>query len=168
MNTAMLPRDITIQLTATDHRNMDLISDMVERSAKKNPSKKGYVCPGEEWIAQRLGRCRQAISESVQKLHKLGILKVINRRKIKGHFQTNLYKLGYWLLRAAGNLKSLISNVSLPCRLQATHSIETNNNSKTATAKKEVMINKKVKKETIVDYDAIRIRREAEYPENPN
>lgn len=120
--TASLPKSIVLQLNESDIKVSDLLIDMIHRSEKKNPSKKMYCYPGEEWIAERLEISRETVSRAVQKLRRLGILVVINRRKVNGWWQTNLYKLGYWILRITGNLKSLISNVISPCDVNVTHS----------------------------------------------
>lgn len=144
MNTATLPRDITIQMTATDQRVMDLLSDMIIRSGKKNPSKKEYACPGERWIGLRLDRCRQTISEAVQKLKRLGIIRVAQRRPVNGEWSTNLYRLGYWILRQLGRAKEAAYSISLPCRLKATHSSKTINNSNQTAARKEFSYKLKV------------------------
>jgi len=102
---AGLPKDVMVQLNTTDIRCMELLRDMIIRHGKKNPSKKEYACPGQEWLSQRLDRCRQSISESVQKLSRLGILRVTQRRPVRGMWSTNLYRLGYWPLRLLGRFK---------------------------------------------------------------
>ena len=119
---AALPKDVMVQLNTTDIRCMELLRDMIIRHGKKNPSKKEYACPGQEWLSQRLDRCRQSISESVQKLSRLGILRVTQRRPVRGMWSSNLYRLGYWLLRLLGRMKEAVFSTFSPCRLKATHS----------------------------------------------
>lgn len=117
---ASLPANTLKEMNATDCRLYELLYDMITRRRNKHGSHGGYIMPSEAWLAQRLGRCRQAISESVSKLKHIGLVWVVQRRPIKGKWQTNLYRLMKTVFCKADNIKKFVFSKGLPCRLLTT------------------------------------------------
>jgi biotin operon repressor len=78
---------------------------MVEMAIKKKQDGKldmKVLYMTQYWLAERLGKTREWISKSICKLEKLGLLKVIRRKKENGKWDTNLYRIGYVILRLLG------------------------------------------------------------------
>jgi len=95
---SQIPLEIQSRLNSTDLKVLDLIVCMCRCQSKKSESRTSYCYPSEPWIGTKLSRTRETISRSVSKLHKMELLSVIHRRKYKGVWQTNLYRLGAKLL----------------------------------------------------------------------
>ena len=99
---ANLPKKIQVQLTRTECMILEL---MVEMGVKKKEDKKldmKTMYMTEYWLAERLGKSRVWISRSICKLEKLGLLKVMRRRREDGKWSVNLYRIGYIILRVLG------------------------------------------------------------------
>lgn len=84
---------------------------MCKAQGKKNKGGAWYCFPGEMWIGKKIGRSRVHISRSVNRLKKAGLIDIIRRRKVQGHWQTNLYRLSLSTMRALGQLKHWFSSV---------------------------------------------------------
>lgn len=97
--TLTLPRDISTILTRTEAGLLDLIVDLSRNQAKRSPSGAYYAYPGEKWLAWKTGRSREWVSKSVNRLQTMGLLMITRRRKEKGRWRTNLYRLGVVLWR---------------------------------------------------------------------
>lgn len=59
-----------------------------------SPNRTIYATPGELYIANAIGMHRVTISRRIQFLMQKGLLAITYRRKVKGQWQTNLYKFG--------------------------------------------------------------------------
>lgn len=109
-STLSLPPSILRELNATDIQTLDLLIDLMRIQRKKSPNYAAYCYPGEEWIGAKVNRSRQWISETVQKLHHLGLIHITPRRKVHRRWQTNLYRLGQTILQLLGSLSDVINS----------------------------------------------------------
>ena len=66
---------------------------------KRSKSGAEYWNASQKWIAEQIGRTRQYVNKCIQKLHKLGMITSMRRRRVKGRWQTNLYHLGPEMVR---------------------------------------------------------------------
>lgn len=89
------PSDIARQLTGTDFRLLDELTFLARQQRKRTGA--SYAIPGRKYLAVRLGVCIRTVSRSVSRLKRLGILDAIQRRPVRGIWQTNLYKIRSWL-----------------------------------------------------------------------
>ena len=76
-----------------------MITVLMKLNDNKNHCGSEYCIPGEKWLAWRLGVRVETISRCVQKLKRMGYLWIRQRRPVKGHFMTNIYKIGVELAR---------------------------------------------------------------------
>ncbi len=102
----ILPQNTLSSLCATDIQVLDLIGSMCKAQGKKGASGAWYCFPSETWLAGKVGRSREWISHSVNRLQKLGLVNITRRRKVRGHWQTNLYRLSLYLLGLLKNTKA--------------------------------------------------------------
>ena len=84
------------QLNATDMRVLSLVDYLSNLRGKLSVSGARYTFCSQRWLAQTLGVTRETINRSVAKLVGLGVLRVTHRRKVAGHFQTNLMVILRW------------------------------------------------------------------------
>lgn len=102
LNAFTFPQDIYNQLDGVDFRLLEEIDYLSRCQAKHGKTGARYCFPSEAYLAQKLSRCREVISRHVSKLSRLGVLSVIHRRKVRGHWQTNLYRIVssvWWRIR---------------------------------------------------------------------
>lgn len=59
-----------------------------------SPNRTIYATPGEAWLARATGLHRVTVSRRIGFLSKKAILAITYRRKVKGLWQTNLYRFG--------------------------------------------------------------------------
>ena len=78
-------------------RFLELMHYDMMQQAKKSPIGAHYSIKPEAWFAKCLGVCRETISHVVTKLDGLGILDVTHRDKVRGIYQTNMYKIRSWV-----------------------------------------------------------------------
>lgn len=107
--TMSLPRDVLSRLNSTDIQTLDIIADMCLRQGKKSPSGACYAFPGQAWLSHRMIRARETVNRSIGKLRGLGLIEVIRRRQWRGHWQTNLYKLGHQFLYSVNRCKEALN-----------------------------------------------------------
>ncbi len=79
--------DLDKRLTVT------LLFEMLSKSYRST-SGAVYCTISEQEIADRLGVCRETISDHIQIIEKTRLITVIRRRQEQGVWQTNLYKIG--------------------------------------------------------------------------
>lgn len=84
------------KITGLDARLLEQINFDCKARAKLSKTGARYSTKSEEYYAKILGVCRETISHHVQKLAKLGILDITRRRKVRGNWQTNLYRIVSW------------------------------------------------------------------------
>lgn len=92
------------QITGLDARFLEAINYDAKCSQKYRVHGGRYADKPEAYYAKILGVCRNTISDAVMKLEKLGILDVTRRRKIKGTWQTNLYRIKSWIWWRLGKM----------------------------------------------------------------
>ncbi len=68
----------------------------------RSPSGAIYCTPGEKWLANQLGVCRETISDHIGWLNSMRLIRVIHRRPVGDQFQTNLYKISALLWSLIG------------------------------------------------------------------
>jgi len=104
------------QLDGPDIRLLEEIDFLSRRQAKRSVTGARYCCPSEIYLSKKIGIARENVSRHISKLSRLGVLAVQNRRKLRGNWQTNLYKIvnwGWWRLRqAAQALRSTPARVT--------------------------------------------------------
>lgn len=109
--------DISITSVQQIYRKLDghdirLIEELVYLSrlqSKKSPSGAKYCCPSEIYLAKKLGVRREAVSRHVSKLARLGVLEVTHRRKVRGMWQTNLYRVRRAFAWLIGKVMAIIN-----------------------------------------------------------
>lgn len=147
-----IPKEIAIQLNGTDCKILEIIEHMCRIQSKKSPSKAWYCYPSEEWIANKLGRTRETISRSIQKLSKLDLIYVTHRRKFQGRWQTNLYRLGVELLKILHRYKEAVK-IFIHRVTSTSHIVKLNTVNKSNNDIKEPLASKKPPpKEAITEY----------------
>ena len=107
----IVPQETRKKLSATDIQIFDIISSMCKSQGKKGRSGAWYCFPGEKWIAEKIGRSRERVSKSVQRLQRLRLIDITHRRKREGHWQTNMYRLSLNIMRGLGELRHWFSSV---------------------------------------------------------
>ena len=100
--TISLPYEIRTKMNSTDLYILDKLMSMYRSQAKKSRSRAGYAYPGERWLGEITGRCRETISRSVTKMENMGLISITHRRRRNGYWQTNLYQIGAKLLEIIG------------------------------------------------------------------
>jgi Helix-turn-helix domain len=100
------PTDIYRQLLGTDFRLLDELTFLAKQQQKKSGA--AYCMPGRKYLAEKLSCSIRTISRSIARLRRLGILDAIQRRPVRGLWQTNLYKIRHWLGWRIGQLGQLL------------------------------------------------------------
>jgi hypothetical protein len=59
-----------------------------------SPNHTIYATPGQAWLSEHTGYHRVTVSRRVTYLEEKGFLAITYRRKVKGQWQTNLYRFG--------------------------------------------------------------------------
>lgn len=88
------------QLSGVDFRVLDEITYLIRCRLKKDRRAAQYCAPGRAYLAGKIKVSIRTISRSLTKLHRLGIIKRVQRRRKDGVWQTNLYtvrKMGRWI-----------------------------------------------------------------------
>ena len=106
------------QLDGYDIRLLEEIEFLSKLQAKKSITGAKYCCPSEIYLSKKVGIARENISRHISKLSRLGILAITHRRKLRGNWQTNMYRIVSWvwwrLRQATQTLRSLPSRVTQP------------------------------------------------------
>ena len=89
-----LPANLRSSLTASQFNIIYLILDLCQIHSQNKPGGSIYVVPSELYIAKKIGRSREWVSKSLQKLQQAGLIVITRRRKVRGRWMTNLYRLG--------------------------------------------------------------------------
>jgi DNA-binding MarR family transcriptional regulator len=89
-----LPANLRSGLTASQFNIIYLILDLCQIHSQNKPGGSVYVVPSEIYIAKKIGRSREWVSKSLQKLQQAGLIIITRRRKVRGRWMTNLYRLG--------------------------------------------------------------------------
>lgn len=103
----ILPPEIHKCLSRAEILCADLIIDLCRGTASRVPSRAMYSCVSQQWLAKRVGVTRTWISRCVTKLHKMGILDLRHRRKVKNQFTSNIYRVGEALKKGYKTAKAL-------------------------------------------------------------
>lgn len=90
------PHDVVRKLNGTDIKLLEIINYRSNLRAKASPSRAKYCIDAQAYFAKCLGVRRETISRAVTRLANLGILDVTHRRKIRGQWQTCLYRIRNW------------------------------------------------------------------------
>lgn len=121
--------NIRAQLTGNQLNILDDLLGLIQSNATKRHVHSGYAWCSEEWLASQSGICRVTVSRTIQTLQHLGLIRCTHRRKVNGHWTTNLYQLGpkLWrtlqrLLRQAqkGRKSAEIGRVTSMCHIVST------------------------------------------------
>lgn len=103
-------RDTYNQLTGLDARLLEAIDYDCRLTAARSPTRAKYSVKPEAYFAKILSVSRETISHHVTKLSKLGVLEVTHRNRVRGVWQTNMYRIRSWVWwRLAKLLRSLRS-----------------------------------------------------------
>jgi len=103
------PYEIYRKLEGVDFRLIDELSFLANLQAQRTGSR--YCIPGRKYLARKLGVCVRTISRHLSKLRRLGVIDAIQRRPVRGQFQTNLYRVYEWTVWQARRVMSLIRDV---------------------------------------------------------
>ena len=95
-----IPMDMRNEMSPSHFLILDLLVSLMKSTSKRSPSRAYYAYPSENWMSNRLNYTRSYISECVTKMASLGLIDITHRRKVSGHWQTNLYRIGIALARA--------------------------------------------------------------------
>lgn len=104
-----LPEEILPHITAADWRVFSHITTLCRLTASKSPKKALYAFSGQAYLAGRLNMRRETVSRSVQRLQRFGLLTITHRRRWRGRWMTNLYKLGPTFWRAMKRGKAAVA-----------------------------------------------------------
>lgn len=83
----------TPKITATQIRILEQIDYLSRQQAKRSRWGARYCCPGQAYLARKIGVHPVTVSKAVTDLADKGILSVTHRRKVRGIWQTNLYRI---------------------------------------------------------------------------
>lgn len=89
-----LPADMLRGLNCTQVKATYHLLSMIQWHGKKSLSGAAYWNAGQKSMALTLGVSRTWLSTCIQQLHNQQILTKLRRRREKGQWKTNLYKLG--------------------------------------------------------------------------
>ena len=106
-----LPQNIRKDLTASEFNIIYLLFDLCHFRAKSSPTGSAYAWPSQEYIASKVNRSREWVSKSISSLAEKGLVLVTHRRKVKGVWQTNLYRVGAVLWASIKKLTHCISSL---------------------------------------------------------
>jgi len=87
-----------------DYRLLEEIQFISRLAAKKSPTGARYAVCSEAYLAKKVHLTRANVSRHISKLASLGILSVTHRRRARGRWQTNLYKIVNWMWWPIGKL----------------------------------------------------------------
>lgn len=85
--------------------------DLCHFRARSSPTGSAYAWPSQEYIASITGLSREWVSKSISSLAAKGLILVTHRRKVKGVWQTNLYRIGAVLWASIKKLTHCISSI---------------------------------------------------------
>jgi len=91
---------IVNQLNGTDFKVLDWFRYIGDLQAKTGKRGARYACCSQVYVAVKVGKTRETVNHAVGKLVKMGVLRVIHRRKRQGHWMTNVTIVKTWLGRA--------------------------------------------------------------------
>jgi DNA-binding transcriptional ArsR family regulator len=109
------------QLDGYDAKILEEINYLSGLQRKKSPTGARYCTPSEEYLSQKLGIRREAVSRHISKLSNLGILRVTHRHKRNGQWQTNLYTIISWVWWRLGQALKSLRVSRQPCAPIRTH-----------------------------------------------
>lgn len=92
------------QISGLDARLLEQIDFDCRQQAKRSRTGARYSTHSEAYYAKVLGVRRETISHHVCHLANLGILEITRRRKVRGVWQTNMYKIKSWIWWRLGRL----------------------------------------------------------------
>ncbi len=96
------------ELCKADLLCLDLIVQMCLAQRKKGKKHSAYCFPGQTWICEKLGVSREWVCKCIARLRRLDLVVVIHRRKYKGQWQTNLYRIGTTSYRLIGDARAAV------------------------------------------------------------
>lgn len=100
------------QLSSIDLRLLDELAYLCRRTQERNRSGAAYAFPGRKYLAAKLGCSIVTVSRHVAHLTRLGILDRLQRRKWRGTWQTNLYRLIHPIAWRAARLREMLQRVT--------------------------------------------------------
>jgi hypothetical protein len=106
-----IPYDIRDNMNSTDFKVLYCLFDLLHIRSKRRPHDSIYVTPSEMWIGKRCQLSRETVSRSISRLTLFGLISRTRRRKLKGVWQCNLYKIGYRLARIAKSARQFASDL---------------------------------------------------------
>lgn len=106
------PTDVWNKLTGIDARLLEQLAFLSRLQRAKSPTGKAYCTPSRAWLAERLGCHRDTISRHTSKLALLGIVRKLQRRPVRGEWQTCLYGICNPLGWKFAGLRAAISRVA--------------------------------------------------------
>ena len=111
-----LPAEALKELNRTEQLVLGFHHLLCRSQAKRCASGAPYDCTSQTWIGNRIGKSREWVNKVTNRLVKKGYLISIRRRKIKGQWSTNLYKLGWkclmYLRRCKEAVQAMIYRVN--------------------------------------------------------
>ena len=100
------------QLSSLDIRILDELAFLSRSTATRSATGARYCYPSRPWLAQRLACSVETITRHTSKLARLGLLAKLQRRPVRGTWQTNLYRLIHPMAWAAARLRANIVRLS--------------------------------------------------------
>ncbi len=119
------PQETYQKLDGIDLKLLNEIAFLSRLQRKKTGS--AYCCPSRNYLAGKLGVDVGTISRHTTKLLELGVLEKIQRRRVRGIWQTCLYKLRTWQAWALGRVAGLLRKIGSHHRVRLgapKHSLE--------------------------------------------
>lgn len=103
------PQVIYNQLDGIDLKLLNEISFLSRLQRKRTGS--AYCCPGRQYLADKLDIDVGTVSRHTSKLVALGVLDKRQRRRVRGVWQTCLYKLRSWQAWTLGQIAGLARKI---------------------------------------------------------
>jgi biotin operon repressor len=104
-----LPPELLKDLNCTQVKALYFITGLMVWHGKHSTSGAQYWNSGQAWLSNKIGVSRPWLSTCIQILHAKGLLTKIHRRREKGQWKTNLYKLGPEIVRIFKGTKASIA-----------------------------------------------------------
>jgi hypothetical protein len=104
-------RNPFIGLSGTDLRLLEVLTWLCRTAGKKLGRPIGRAYPSQAWLAAHVGACRSHVSERLQRLYRLGYIRVIRRRREEGVWKSNLYELVNRKAWRMARLSALFSSI---------------------------------------------------------
>lgn len=100
------------RFNGTDYRVIEQVKFISRLKGASSRSGARYACCSQRWIASKIGVCRETVNRSVRKLVRLGVLRVVHRRRVAGHWSTNITVCLQWINWGAARVTESLRQVA--------------------------------------------------------